>query len=348
MRNINLQRRLILSAILLAGGCAATSTQVSAPGAVATDLSDLAQFCGKNNLSYSFDTIDDIIRLYSSSREIRLLLNSKAVYVDGSIFTMTNMPVYSGGRIRLPVELGKIIFSQEAILLKPVFSINTILVDAGHGGKDPGAISRRGVKEKNINLQVAKYLKEELEKKGFKAVLSRSTDTFLTLQERVDAAKCCKADLFLSVHSNASRTTSLSGMEIYYLTPSRLDSRQRALELAKGAGDWPKVPLETRVIVWDMLLTKNYSLSVDTAHALYYMFKSQGFIIKPPKEAPYYVLRLAYVPAVLVEIGYLSNRYEEKVITRDYYQRQIAEAIAKGVAQLNQRHKAAGEAIAQK
>jgi N-acetylmuramoyl-L-alanine amidase len=92
------------------------------------------------------------------------------------------------------------------------------------------------------------------------------------------------------------------------------------------------------VILWDLLLTKNYALSVDLSHAVYFSFKNLGFTITPPKKAPFYVLRLAYVPAVLVEIGYLSNRYEERTLQRRSYQKQIAEAITLGVVSLSKEY----------
>ncbi len=87
-----------------------------------------------------------------------------------------------------------------------------------------------------------------------------------------------------------------------------------------------------------MIFTKNYALSVDLSHSLYFSFKNLGFNVKPPKKAPFYVLRLAYAPSVLVETGYLSNRYEERWLRKTSYQKQIAEAIALAIASMNKQY----------
>jgi N-acetylmuramoyl-L-alanine amidase len=277
--------------------------------------------------------------MFSEGREIRLILNALVGYFNGNTFYLNNPPFYSKGKIYLPKELEKVIFSKESVSFQPIFTIKTVAIDPGHGGKDPGTISRSGFKEKDLNLTVSKYLKEELERKGFKVVLTRSRDVYLTLQERVEIAKKHNADIFISIHGNANRAYHMKGMEIYYLSPSRLKSHERAVNLAKEEGVWPeRLSFDAKAILWDLLLTKNYSLSVESAYSLYSTFKNLDFKVKLPRKAPFYVLRLAYVPSILVEIGYLSNRYEEKMLRKEYYQKQISEAIALGIVSLNKRY----------
>lgn len=303
-------------------------------------FTDINEFCRKYSLQYDFDTVDDIVRIFSEKEEIRLLLNTPTVYLNGAIYNIDSAPYYSLGKIIIPRSLEDLIYSKEPLTVKPAFVSKTIVLDAGHGGKDPGAISRNKLREKNINLAVVKYLKENLESRGFKVILTRSHDTFLTLEERVRVAKKYNADLFLSIHSNSNPSAALSGAEIYYLSPARLDSQNRAVLLAKQ-GDFgykKKLSSEVKTILWDMMLTKNYALSIDVANSLYSTFKNLGFTVRPIKQAPYYVLRFAYTPSVLVELGYLSNRYEEKTLRKQYYQKQLAEAIALGIVTLNKKY----------
>ncbi|UCC94896.1 MAG: N-acetylmuramoyl-L-alanine amidase [Candidatus Omnitrophota bacterium] len=318
-------------------GCAAPSYRGRSFTYQPSDYIKINEFCNRHGFQYSFDTLDEIVKFTSPQREVRLILNSGVGYFNGRILSLRRPPLYREGKILLPKELDNAISSQEIISFKPSFSIKTIVVDPGHGGRDPGATSSRGLEEKNLNLKVSKYLKEELERRGFKVILTRSRDTYLTLEDRVRVAKKYNADLFISIHANSNRARSINGTEIYYLSPSRLNSRKRAAKLAR-AHDFGRIPRDAKAILWDLLLTKNYALSVESAHSLYFTFKNLGFKVKPPLKAPFYVLRFAYVPSILVEMGYLSNRYEEKILRRRYYQKQIAEAVALGIVSLNKRY----------
>lgn len=331
-----MQRIFLFILLIFTVSCATTSYRQAPAGYEASNFITIDDFCRRHSLQYNYDTIDDTIAIVSAGMDMRLILNSNIAYFNGKIVNLKEAPVYSFGKILIPKDIENTISSKEALTFKLPFNIKTIVIDPGHGGKDPGAISLTGVEEKGLNLKVSKHLKDELERRGFNVILTRSTDKYLTLQERVDIAKRNSADLFISIHSNSSRSRSLRGIEVYHLSPSRFNSQERALDLAKeeyfGA---KKMPFDAEVIVWDMVLTKNHALSVELSHALYFNFKNLGFRVKPPKKAPFYVLRLAYVPSVLVEIGYISNRYEEKFLRRSSYQSQIAEAIALSVYSLN-------------
>ena len=193
--------------------------------------------------------------------------------------------------------------------------------------------------EKTVNLIVSRYLKEELEKMGFKVILTRNRDVFLSLAERTNIAKRCDADLFISIHANANHSRKVSGVEIYYLFPSRLRSLERSVRLARSENFQGKnMPVDVKAILWDLLITKNYGFSVEMSDILYLTFKNLGFKVKPPRKAPFYVLRFAYVPSVLFEMGYLSNRYEEKVLRKKHYQKRIARTIALAISSLKKRH----------
>ncbi|MFA6281685.1 MAG: N-acetylmuramoyl-L-alanine amidase [Candidatus Omnitrophota bacterium] len=329
-------KKLILLVFLLLITACETTTHRGAVTNKPQDFIYIDDFCKKHNLQYNFDTFDDIVKMFSKENDIRLILNTNIAYFNGAHFELKNVPQYSSGKLFVPQDLEKIIFFKEPASLKAAFLIKTIVIDPGHGGKDPGAISCRGYPEKDLNLKIAKYLKDELEQRGFTVFLTRTKDVYLTLQERVNLAKCRNADIFISIHGNSNRSRRLRGMEVYYLSPARLDAQARALKLAKEENFYSyKLTRDAEAILWDMVLTKNYSLSVDLSRSIYFSFKSLGFKVDLPRRAPYYVLRLAYVPAVLVETGYLSNRYEEKFLRKDSYQMQIAEAIALAVVSMN-------------
>lgn len=325
---------------LLVTGCATTPSYVG--GAVTFSPSDyvsVENFCKKHGFQYSYDTIDDLVRLYSSDKEIKVLLNSFVGAINGSIFYLKVPPVYRKGKILIPRQLDKFVSSRTLSSFRPTFVIKTIVIDPGHGGRDPGAISPRGLEEKTINLMVAKYLKEELEGRGFKVILTRLRDVFISLDERVRIARRHHADFFISLHSNSNRSRNVDGVEIYHLPASRLNSRERALKLAKSEDfSGRELPTNVKAILWDLIISKNYAFSVEMSNIMYFTFKNLGFNVRPPKKASFHVLRLAYVPSILVEMGYLSNAYEEKALRKKYYQRQIAQAVSLAISSLNKRY----------
>jgi N-acetylmuramoyl-L-alanine amidase len=333
-----MKRAILLCLLLIFAACATDSRSLHYAGQ-SGDYLLIENFCKRHNLEYNFDTLDDIIKIFSRGNDIRLIFNSNVGYFNGAIFEMKNAPLYSNGRIFVPQDLEKIVFSKEAVYFGPAFGIKTVVIDPGHGGKDSGAISCRGVAEKDLNLKIAKYLQEELQSREFNAILTRQKDVFISLRGRVEFAKRKNADLFVSIHGNSNRSHNMRGTEVYYLSPVRFNSEERAADLAKEERLCPRsIPRDAQTILWDLVLTKNYGLSVELSNSLYFSFKNLGFKVKPPKKAPFYVLRLAYVPSVLVETGYLSNRYEEKWLRNDSYQRQIAEAIALGIVSTNKQY----------
>jgi len=177
-------------------------------------------------------------------------------------------------------------------------SIKTIVIDPGHGGKDPGAISKHGLEEKYITLDIARYLKKDLTARGFKVYLTRNRDIYLTLKKRGQIAFRRHADLFISIHVNANRSRRVRGVEVYYLSSRNTQSLYFA-----------------RMIVSTL--------------------KSLGFKTRSPRRAAFVVLEYARTPAVLVETGYLSNSDEENLLKTAYYQKQIAYGIALSVHRLN-------------
>jgi len=250
----------IVLMLIFINACATTHYKSSSLSVSKSDYIDLTSFCRKYKFEYNFDTTDDLVRIYSLDKEIKLLLNSSVGTFDGSILYLRSPPIYIKGEILLPRQLENIITSGEFVSFRPLFDIKTIIIDPGHGGKDPGAISSRGLQEKTVNLRISRYLKEELEQMGFNVILTRSADSFLSLAQRTNTAKKNNADLFVSVHANSNRSPKVSGVEIYYLSPSRLKAEERSIQLARTENFQGRDNSnDVKAILWDLLLRKNYS-----------------------------------------------------------------------------------------
>jgi len=223
---------------------------------------------------------------------------------------------------------------QTAAKTKPG-KIRRIVVDPGHGGHDPGAIGAGGTREKDIVLQLglklARKLKEEL---GIDVVLTRSTDVFVELQERTAIANKVGADLFVSIHANASLNRNANGFETYYLN---LAKTEKAAQLAakENGTSLEKVSL-LQAVLFDLMA--NYKLN-DSAHLaeevqkavygkvnVHYPVKSLGV-----KQGPFYVLVGATMPSILVETAFLSNEREEERLKDPRYQDLTAEGILAGI-----------------
>ncbi|MFH1238516.1 MAG: N-acetylmuramoyl-L-alanine amidase, partial [bacterium] len=194
--------------------------------------------------------------------------------------------------------------------------IKTIVIDAGHGGKDPGAIGRRGVKEKDVVLDVAKRLARMLEDvPDIKVILTRKSDYFLPLDERTSIANANRADLFISIHANASLSRKLAGFEAYFLSERASDKEAEAVANIENSvinleSDRPKDNLS--VILWSMTLNEFMNESSEVCSVISKEVPGNvGIECRGVKQAGFYVLRNAKMPAVLVEIGFLTNLREE-------------------------------------
>ena len=216
----------------------------------------------------------------------------------------------------------------------------TVVIDPGHGGKDPGA-SGNGVIEKNVNLAVGLELAKVLNARGYRVIMTRQTDVYLTLQERTDIANAQNADLFVSVHVNALPSRiSMTGFEIYIMA---LPTDKDAMELAKvenreyveGKGmDVANVDRRTEMllkILGDMQQNNKISESTDFAAVLYNAGAVNGLPMRRIAQAPFFVLRGAGMPAVLLEIGFLTNAQEAQMLVNPVYQQKIANAMAAGI-----------------
>lgn len=223
-----------------------------------------------------------------------------------------------------------------------------LIIDPGHGGKDPGAIGKGGTREKTIVLQIAKIVRDLVQTRlKAEVFLTRSTDVFLELEERVEFAEKFaekkEAALFLSIHANSHTRRSIQGVEIYYLgqasdaqaweVAARENGKLRQFKKGDPAGQfiadkWHEKKIEaSRIFAWT---TNGKLISV----------LQKGYPIKDHgvKTAPFHVLS-GTMPGILAEIGFISNPTEEKRLQNKAYQRKLAEGIYQGIKQCTQTSK---------
>ena len=213
-------------------------------------------------------------------------------------------------------------------------SIQTIFIDAGHGGKDPGTY-HNNIIERLVTLDVAKTLGRLLENNGFTVVYSRTTDKFISLSQRTLAANAAKADLFISIHVNANDNPNVQGFETYYLDLGRSPDAARvaALENAgsdRRLGDLQKVLAE---IMLTARVDESSRLAIDIQRVTLSRLKRGSFPARNNgvKSAPFHVLIGAQMPAVLVELGYCSNTVEAKRLANPQYRELLAQGLAEGI-----------------
>ena len=224
--------------------------------------------------------------------------------------------------------------SQAGDLLEQLgLTVRTIMLDPGHGGKDPGAVAN-GLREKDINLRFAKKVGAKLKAKGFNIIYTRTTDVFIPLEQRTAMANVKKADLFISIHCNASRSTKANGLETYSLNLAKSKDAVR-IAARENAVD-PRSISDLQFILTDLMVNSKIKESRDLAtdvqtSTLTRVRRKWKLRSKGTREAPFYVLMGAKMPSVLVELGYITNRTEAKRLKTDAYLEYLANGIVDGV-----------------
>jgi N-acetylmuramoyl-L-alanine amidase len=215
-------------------------------------------------------------------------------------------------------------------------SFTTIVIDPGHGGKDPGARGQHGTEEKDITLKVALKLRDLLiQQRGIRVLMTRERDEFVELKDRAKFANGQEADLFVSIHVNSHPQRSMKGIEIYHFGEAK---DQRALEVAARENGTPlnNTGVGWEYLVADLLTAKKIEESLELAWTAkeamvtnlngHYDLVDHGV-----KTAPFYVLRFTSMPSILAEIAYISNSGEEDLLRTTRFTTRVAEALMEGV-----------------
>ncbi len=237
--------------------------------------------------------------------------------------------------------------SQAAPKIGPDKKIDAIVIDPGHGGSDYGAIGRGGTREKDVTLAIARALSDLIRKdKLFRVVMTRNSDKQLTLQERADIANNAGADLFVSIHANASPLPGAQGWNVFFLAPARNDSA-RAVEQLENSyflrdasasarnddSDSPSVADNPVVgILNEMIMTEFQAESSDLAIMMDRELRKRLDIpARGVDQAGFFVLNKVFTPSVLVESAFITNHSEEKLLKKSGFQQQLAAAIYEAV-----------------
>jgi len=214
--------------------------------------------------------------------------------------------------------------------------VKKIVIDAGHGGKDPGAIGRNGLREKDVVLKLAKLVAEKVRRDlHCQAILTRRSDVFLPLEKRTAIANMKKADLFISLHANAHKNRKFQGLETYILNIA-LDEDSMNVAARENATSKKNIS-DLQMILNDLVLNTKISESSRLAEFVhkglvkelrkrYKTVKNRGV-----RQAPFYVLIGAEMPAILVEVGYITNSIENRRLKSVSYLKRAASGIVKGI-----------------
>ena len=209
-------------------------------------------------------------------------------------------------------------------------SAKTIVIDAGHGGKDPGG-GTGNIIEKPIALNIAKKVGAVLTTKGYTVLFTRDTDRYIPLKERTAYATRHKADLFLSIHANASENSSAHGIETYYLDVTSTDKDAELIAARENANSGYSIQ-ELESLLKELIVeSKSEDSRRLASHVQRELVAATGAADRGVKHARFVVLIGTRVPAILIETGFITNPTESKKLTSEAYQQKLAEAIVKGV-----------------
>jgi len=280
-------------------------------------------------------------------RTVRVVLDTQLSISDYKVFTLTDpfrvvidvLHPATADKAKKPSKEGRPSAQTKTLETRPVgHGLKRIVIDPGHGGKDPGTCSPSGLKEKDIVLEVALMVAKVLrEKPGYEVILTRDHDVFISLEERTAIANAREADLFLSIHVNAAPNHEARGIETYVLdlTNSKDAMRLAAMENATSA----KQTSDLQSILLDLMQNSKINESLKLAglvqekmvSGLNHKFNDIGNL--GVKKAPFLVLIGAQMPAILTEIAFLSNPEEAKRLNNEAYLAEVANHLAAGVAQ---------------
>jgi len=216
-----------------------------------------------------------------------------------------------------------------------------IAIDAGHGGKDPGATGRAGTREKDITLQIARHLEKYInDQRGMKAVLVRKSDRYMRLRDRIEKARDYHADMMISLHADSFPDPRARGSSIYALsvdgatseTARMLADKENAADILFGDVNLAVEDQMVKEVLFDLSLTGTIESSLDMGSEILDQIKSVNQVHKKQvQQAGFAVLKAPNIPSVLLETAFLSNPREEKNLRTTAHQQKVAKAITRGV-----------------
>jgi len=300
------------------------------------------RLCDEYNLQWQFDHITQVIRVSNGNVKADLLMESSVVMFDDEEVLLSRPIRAFNSTVLVPLDfkskvIERLLAESESLHDYSVQTIRKVVIDAGHGGKDPGAIGTDGTYEKNVVLDIAHRLKQILENQDIEVLMTRNTDVFISLKKRTEIASQSNADLFISIHANSSPERWVKGVEVFTLRelkPLEFEEGQRIEnhKLMFNRLSMKKNDEALEAILSDLLFTHKQKYSSILANTIsdkasrIVRTKNRGI-----KKSGFYVLRNTLMPAVLVEVGFLTNAQEEKSLNSTAYRQKMAYGIARSI-----------------
>ena len=294
------------------------------PPRLVVDINNIDSF-SKSNLNYKFIKK---IRASKTNDKARLVFDLKLPIKNFKKTIISG----KGDNYTLLIDLNLLSdqknFSQN-------YNKNIIVIDAGHGGPDPGAV-RNNIKEKDLTVSAAKFLEKELLKKNFKVYLTRNSDRYIKLRNRVKYARNKSADLFISIHADSTLNKKTNGTSIYSLSEKASDKLSQALadrdnksDLIAGL-DLDDLDKDVSDILIDLSRRETKNSSINFAELFISYLEKQKFNLlrRPHRQAGFAVLKAPDVPSVLIEMGFISNNSDLKKLTNPKFQKQLMKNVA--------------------
>ncbi|CAM3803799.1 N-acetylmuramoyl-L-alanine amidase family protein [Arcobacter cloacae] len=285
-----------------------------------------------NPTKLNIDEIDKIIATQNSSDSIRIRL------INNSNFKV-NYSLNDKELIITTTDLANNSNTQNTTTTTKKAINKTIVIDAGHGGDDVGAVGPNKRYEKVVNLNVSKYLASILKQRGYKVYLTRDKDKFIKVMDRTILANEKNADLFLSIHTNAvpkEKANQISGIETFFLSPARSERAKRVAAL-ENKSDIREMSASSKDVFLESLnrprITASHKFAIDVQAGLLQAARTKYKDTKDSgvREGPFWVLVGAQMPSILIELGYISHPEESRRLYEKSYQELLANGIANGI-----------------
>ncbi len=330
----------VMLMMVVLSGCA---TRSSVPATSTTGI-PLQEICARYRVNWQWDGVSQVVLLEYKGNKSKGLVGSSTVLIGQKQIVLSAPLRREKSIIYVPEDFeAKVLapFGVPIAGLPGVVSsskIRTVIIDAGHGGKDRGTSASFGMTEKEIVLDIVKRLKMLLDEAGIKVIMTRDTDEFITLPQRTVIASRSQADLFVSVHVNSNPDRNVSGLLVYYLqalTKKELSETQRKDNVrtfvqSLDAKDSPVV----RGIVSDMVNNIKTPQSQRLAKLIVKEARREsGVKVRGDglRFCHFYVVRNTLIPAVLVETGFISNRAERNKLFTPVYRQKMADIMARAI-----------------
>ncbi|MCQ2572364.1 MAG: N-acetylmuramoyl-L-alanine amidase [Treponema sp.] len=289
-----------------------------------------------------YDSLTESGMLEKNGHFVSFRANEQIILFDGTLMKLTDAPVIEDNRISVTndfMESAENFFHQEDLSIP--FKVGAIVIDPGHGGKDPGAsksFNLNGRKftctEKDVNLRVGLLLYDRLKRAypNKKVIMTRNTDKFLSLEQRTDIANSVnvgkdEATLFISIHQNSSLNKTASGYEVWYLTPGY---RRTVLDKADADNNATLFPILNSMME-EEYTTESIMIAKFIMDGLQAQIGNESSA-RGMKAEEWFVVRNSNMPSVLIELGFVSNEKEASLLTNDEYLKKASLGIYNGIS----------------